>query len=215
MIASFRQSRFSLLFAALVVAVALVTLTDARAGEPILRRQHMKVEPMSPAAQEVVKKLETPIHAELKSASVDAVLHTIMNATGISVVIEDGAVDDATRAKRLNVKATNIPAHMVLFESLGALNLAVKFTDTGVLVLRPSEDELRPLRIRVSDGEDAQIFVRRAPAPAEEGSDVVFEKRIQISEDGERGGGRRKLTLKTDGAIEEGELEIELVEPQK
>lgn len=219
MIASFRKSRFSLVFAALVVAVGLVTLTDARAGEPMkIRRQHMKVEaePLSGAAQEVVQKLETPITTELKSASVDAVLHTVMNATGISVVIEDGAVDDATRAKRLNVKATNIPAHMFLFESLATLDLGIKFTDTGVLVIRAPQEE-EPLRIPAANGEEAQVFVRRASEPAAEAEDVernvTFEKRLATFIDGERSGNKRKVALRTEGTAEEATLEVELVEP--
>lgn len=215
MIASFRQSRFSLVFAALVVAVGLVTLTDAHAGEPMkVRRQHMKVEPMSAAAHEVAQKLEAPITTELKTASLDAVLHTVMNATGISVVIEDGAVDDATRAKRLNVKATNIPAHMFLFESLGTLDLAIEFTDTGVLVVRaPEDEELRP---RTANGEADRIFIRRAPHPAPpahgDERDVMFEKRVAIA--AEKGSGeKRQLTLRTEGSEEEASLEIELAEP--
>ncbi len=212
MIASFRQSRFSLLFAALVVAVGFVTLTDARANEPGQPRRMMMKETPSPAIHEVMKKLETPINTELKAASVDAVLHTIMNATGISVVIEDGAIDDATRAKRLNVTATNIPAHMFLFESLGTLDLAVKFTDTGVMVIKPSEEEGMIRMRRPAPGREDSISVRRSPEPGEPGEGVVMDRRIEVSDDGEPGGGKRKLTLTTDRG-EEGQLEIELVEP--
>lgn len=208
MIASYRQSRFSIVFAAAVAAVGLVTLTDARAEE---RRTVRMKEQVSAPIREVMQKLETPVNAELTSASLDDVLHTIMNATGASIVIADGAVDDATRAKRLNVKAKNVPAHLVLFESLGTLHLAVKLTDTGVLVLKAPDGE--EVHLRTKNGEHTKVMVRRAEAPAGT-APADIRKHVEITEDGERGGGRRKLTLKTDGAVEEGTLEVELVKEE-
>ncbi|MGZ5445900.1 MAG: M56 family metallopeptidase [Thermoanaerobaculia bacterium] len=205
MIASFRQSRFSIVFAALVVAVGLVTLTDARAGEPMKRREMKMRQPASPAVQEVMRKLETKMNAELTSASLDDVLHALMNATGVTVVLDDGAVDDATRAKRLDIKAKNVPAHLVLFESLGTLDLAVKITETGVLVLRPSADE--EMHMRAAENEATRTMVRKITAEAD--GQAGERRRVEVSEDGERGGGKRKLTFH-DGA-EEGTLEIEVV----
>lgn len=209
MIASFRQSRHSLLFAALVVAVGLLTLTDARAGEP-MKRQRMKIEG-SAAIKETMQRLETPMTVDLAAANIDAVLHAVMNATGISVVIEDGAIDDETRAKRLNVKATNVPAHLLLMESLGTFDLAVKLTDTGVVVLRePEEVVLRKIRTAES-GE--RMFMRRTQ-PSEEPGGADVEKRIEVIEEGEPGGEKRKITLRTEGEAEEGTLEISVVEKQ-
>jgi bla regulator protein BlaR1 len=212
MIASFRQSRFSLVFAALVVAVGLVTLTDARAGEPMVRRQMTK-EPASPAMLDILQKLETPISAEFESVTVDDVLHQINTATTVNITVAEGAIDDATRAKHLNVKAKNVPAHMVLFESLGTLHLAVKLTETGVLVLRAPEGE--EMRMRTPDGEgEGRVMIRRTQEePAgEPDADVIVKKIVDATEEGERGGGKRKLTLRTDHGEEEGSLEIELVE---
>ncbi|HEV7239047.1 MAG TPA: M56 family metallopeptidase [Thermoanaerobaculia bacterium] len=204
MIASFRQSRHSLLFAALVVAIGLLTLTDARAGEP-MKRQRMKVESESAAIREVMEALEKPISAEFKESGIEDILHGVMNATGISVVFEDGALDDATRAKRLNIKATNVPAHLILFESLGTLDLAVRVTETGVLVLRePEEVVLRKIR-EAENGE--RMFMRKAARSSDEP-----QERIEVIEEGERGGGKRKITLRTDGQVEEGTLEISLIE---
>lgn len=210
MIASFRQSRHSLVFAALVVAVGLLTLTDARAGEA-MKRQRMKVEAGSPAVHEVMLRLEKPMSVEFKEAGIEDVLHGVMNETGISVVIEDGTLDDATRAQRLNVKATNVPAHLVLFESLGTLHLAVRVTETGVLVLRePEEIVLRKIR----QAENGERMFLRTTHPSEEPGEAAVEKRIEVIEEGERGGGKRKITLRTDGEIEEGKLEISLVEKE-
>ena len=204
MIASFRQSRFSIVFAALVVAVGLVTLTDARAGELKVIREKMR-QPASPAVQAVMQKLETKLDAELTSASLDDVLHTIMNATGISVVIEDGAVDDATRAKRLRLSALNVPAHLVLFESLGSLGLAAKFTETGVLVqkLEPGEE----IHMRHAENEVMRTRVRRSAEEPEEGP--IVRKVIEATSDGAPGSGKRKLTLRDGDEV--GTLSIEVV----
>lgn len=207
MIASFRQSRFSLAFAALVVALGLVTLTDARAGEPMIRR-HMIKEPASPAVQELMQKLETPMTTELASASVDDVLQAVTSATGVHATIEEGAIDDATRAKRLNVKSKSIPAHLFLFESLGVLQLAVKLTDTGVLVLRAPEHE--EMHIRTHDGTKARVHVHTSAGEPE--GEAVIRKHVEIHDDGQPGGGHRKLRLRIDGAAEEGSLEISLVD---
>jgi hypothetical protein len=204
MIASYRQSRFSIVFAAAVAAVGLVTLTDARAGE---RRVVRVKEEASAPIKEVLQKLETPVNAELTSASIDEVLHTIMNATGASIVVADGAIDDATRAKRLNVKSKNVPAHIVLFESLGTLHLAVKFTDTGVVVTKELEGE--EVLMRTAGPEKTKVRVLRADVPPGIAPGDM-RKHVDIIADGERGSGRRTVTIKTDGTAE-GELEVELV----
>jgi len=202
MIASFRQSRHSLLFATLVVAVGLLTLTDARAGEP-MQRQRMKVED-SPAIKETMQRLETPMTVDLTAANIDAVLHAVMNATGISVVLQDGAVDDATRAKHLNIKSTTIPAHLLLMESLGTLDLAVKLTDTGVVVMRVPREQMR---LRAKEGGETAVMMRRSEGV--EGGVV----RLEVSEEGEPGRGRRTLRIH-NGEVEEGKLEIELIEKE-
>ena len=224
MIASFRQSRFSLVFAALVVAVGLVTLTDARAGEPMIRRQ-MSKEPASPAMLDILQKLETPISAEFESVTIDDVLHQITTATAVNITVAEGAIDDATRGKHLNIKARNIPAHMVLVESLGTLHLTVKISETGAVVLRaPEGEEMRmrtpngeEMRLRTPEGDgDGRVMIRRTQEEPAGNPDanVIVQKIVDASVEGEGGSGKRKLTLRTDHGEEEGSLEIELVEKQ-
>ncbi|HEX6094873.1 MAG TPA: M56 family metallopeptidase [Thermoanaerobaculia bacterium] len=205
MIASFRQNRFSIVFPALVVAVGLATLTDARAGEPALRRHVSVFKEASPAIKETMQKLEVPMTADLSAASVDDVLNAVMNATGASVVVADGALDDATRAKRLNVKAKNVPAHLVLFESVGTLHLGVKFTDKGVLVFRAEEGE-GEIHMRKAEHEATRVRVHKA-----EGAASPDDTIIRIIESSERTDGKRRLTLHGIPG-QEGELEIELVD---
>ena len=211
MIASFRQSRFSIVFAAAVAAVGLVTLTDASAGERV-RVHHIK-ETASPALKDVLQKLEVPVNAELSNASLDEVLHTVMNATGSTITVAEGAVDDATRAKRLNLKAKNTPAHIVLVESLHTLKLAVKFTDAGIVVVRVTGDE-GDRAMRIAENEAVRVRVLKtdggapAPPPAPDG-DRIVRRHVAVSKDGD--GEKRRLTVKIGDAAEEGTFEVELV----
>jgi hypothetical protein len=105
-------------FAALVAAVGFATLTDARPHEPEIKARELTMRHApSPAVQESMQKLEMMMNTELTSVSIEDVMQTIMNATGAAIAVEEGAIDDETRAKRLNVKAENVPAHLMLFES--------------------------------------------------------------------------------------------------
>jgi hypothetical protein len=87
--------------------------------------------------------------------------------------------------------------------------------ETGVLVFKPEEGEGLRMRSPESGEEPGQtrVMLRRSPdAAGEPGADVAFERKIEISEDGARGGGKRRLTLKTGGELEVGTLEIELLD---
>jgi beta-lactamase regulating signal transducer with metallopeptidase domain len=134
MIASFRnQSRYSILFAAMVLAVALATLTDARAQVVHMRTGGgQPPEGISPGAQEVMKHLDQSINIDLTSAPLDDVLHAVSNATGVNFTIAPNAVEGSPR---VTLKGTNVPAHLVMMETLSSLELAVRFTDGGVEVI--------------------------------------------------------------------------------
>jgi hypothetical protein len=164
MIATFRQSRYSLLFAIAVIAIGMVTLTDATAGE---RRmfQRIQTEPLSPAIQATLDKLETKLSIEFQSTSVPDIVNAVSNASGAIVQYEDGALTDEVRAARVSLKATDVPAHLVLLETLASVNLAARFTENGVLVEK------------IPAGE--QIFTREVPPPTD-ADDGVPKDRIMI-----------------------------------
>ena len=189
MIAAFKQSRSSILFAALVAAVVMTTFTDARAGEKRKIVRHMTLEAPSAAAQENIQRLEQNMSVDLRSASVRDVLNAIANATGVSGTIAEGALEGDPR---VNVRGTNVPAHVVLFETMSALDLAVKFTDAGVEIV--SAPEIAPEGMK-------ERFVIRAPHAAEDGDKE--RKRVEIQVKGEDG----KRTVSINGG--EGTLEIE------
>ncbi|HYC88384.1 MAG TPA: M56 family metallopeptidase [Thermoanaerobaculia bacterium] len=209
MIASFKQPRYSVLFAAMVVAVGLVTLTDAQAHEP--RVMHFKTgAPLSPEAHAIVQSLEKPVTLDLKSASVHDALFAITNATGVNFTITDGAVDSALR---LNIQGETIPAHMVLLETSSAAGLAVKFTDTGVEILKaPAELERHP------HGEgDRVMFMRKIegaggepPAmPLREPGQRPLRFAIEAEHDGSSD--VRKVTLRDEDGQTTGTLRIEVL----
>lgn len=147
MIAGFRpQSRHSLLFAAVLTVFALMTLTDAVAGERVMHRKiAMKAD--SPEAQAVVKQLETPMHLQLTKATIEEVTRAVTQQTGVAVTFAEGALASVGSAT-LTLNAGNIPAHMLLIQSLSALDLAVHFDASGAQVQKLPEGAAKT-RMRV------------------------------------------------------------------
>jgi hypothetical protein len=212
MIASFKQPRYSVLFAAMVVAVGLVTLTDAQAHEPQV--MHFRTHgPLSPEATAVMQTLEKPISIDLRATSVADTLRALSTATGVSVTLADGVADPALR---LNVKGENIPAHMILMESTSAAGLGVKFTDSGVEIIKAPEE--LEAHIRAGDGERV-MFMRtidgdghglplRDPAAMDTRRKAI-EATIDQGEDGTSA--KRKVTLRGEDGQTEGTLEVEVL----
>jgi beta-lactamase regulating signal transducer with metallopeptidase domain len=208
MIASFKQPRYSVLFAAMVVAVGLVTLTDAQAHEP--RVVHFKSgAPLSPEAHAIVQSLEKPISLDLKSVSVNDALFAITNATGVNFTIADGAADPALR---LNLLGETMPAHMVLMETASAAGLAVKFTDTGVELLKEPEELERLPR---GDG-DRVMFMRKIDGDGEPHAVPLREpgqRHLRLFVEAEHDGtsGVRKVTLRGEDGQTTGTLRVEVL----
>jgi bla regulator protein blaR1 len=226
MIATFRnRSRYSLLFGAATLAVALVTLTDARAGERhVFRRQ---LQPMSAEASAYMKQLEVRMTLDLVSASVDQVLGAISARTGVS--IDASGIDAETRAARLTLKAADLPAHLLLTETLASLDLTVEFTATGAVVKKAEAHEdftdLIPAHGTGSaQGERHVIFINKngdvdVDVPHIDPDDIVVEKdrvvikRIDIrkhDDEAAAGVSRRKLKIHGENGAPAGTLEIEV-----
>ncbi|HVG23783.1 MAG TPA: M56 family metallopeptidase [Thermoanaerobaculia bacterium] len=212
MIASFKQPRYSVLFAAMVIAVGLVTLTDAQAHEPKVMRLHKTLSADTPG----VKELERPISIDLRSASVADALRAIANAAGVQATLAEGAADPN---QRLNVKGANIPAHIVLIETMAAAGLAVKFSETGIEVIKAEAEE--PF-VRAGGGE--RVMVRRR-TPDSEHQLPVSELRTRTAGDGETGerrqfrieasidatSAKRTITVSDADGQNSGTLEVEVV----
>ncbi|HEX6085046.1 MAG TPA: M56 family metallopeptidase [Thermoanaerobaculia bacterium] len=212
MIASFKQPRYSILFAALVVAVGLVTLTDAQAHEPQV--MHFKTAaPLSPEAHAIVQSLMKPMSVDLVSANVDVTLASITSATGVRFTVAGGAADPALR---MNIKAENVPAHMVLIESMSAAGLAVKFTDTGVEILEesavhervPHGDGERVMIMRKIDGGGDHPLPLRAPAHVRGDGD---RRQFSVLVDADASKDVRNVTLRSEDGATTGTMRIEVV----
>lgn len=236
MITAFRSDNRGAIWLALVSLLAVVTLTDARAGETQVTHLRMH----GPDAA-LAGRFEQIIDIDLASASIEDVMHAISNRTGASITFAEGALDDATRNARLTLKAEKIPAHLVLLETLGAFDLAVRFTESGAEVMKAPEGH-GPIRLRVvgdasdgdkveqriivrkkkGDADDEEIFIRRHGATgAEAGSEIkaateahVTRKRIEVkahAEDAGDGVTRRKVTYRGgEEGQAEGKLELEI-----
>ena len=224
MIASFKQPRYSILFAVALFAVGFVTLTDARAHEQ-KRMEFKRV--LSGEAGAIIERLDTKIGVDVRSASVQDAVLAIANSAGITVTFAEGAVDAATR---VSVKGENIAAHLALMETLSSVGLGVKFTDTGIEVIK--EDALH---IRTGDGErvmimrkhgDAdhpieatdgeRVIIRRKHADADQATlegKTAVRKRVEVQATAEKtadGTTRTKFTVSSDDGSPAGTLEIEV-----
>jgi beta-lactamase regulating signal transducer with metallopeptidase domain len=221
MIATFRSESKRAIWMALVLAIAAVSLTDATAGE----QQFFKIlkEGLSPETEAVMKTFEQKLTFELTGASIEEVLHAVSNKTGITISVAPDAIDDAARAAKFDLKADTIPAHIVLLESLGALDLAVRIDENGARVERLPEGAEPRIALRAAaPGEAADIVTFRhrpvAGEAAEAGEKVVFEKRIHMKDDAdmndlEAGDGvtRRKVTLRgSEGGQAEGTFQLDV-----
>lgn len=215
MIASFKQPRYSILFAALTLAVGLVTLTDAKAHDRQMIRMHKTV---SAEAGAIMETLERPISIDLRSASVPDTAAALSTATGVSITIAEGAADPALR---LNIKGENLPAHIVIMEAMSAAGLAVKFTETGVTAVKETEEHARV--IVGGGGEQERVMIRRKSDDAAE--EEVSRMRVarhdaepgarrisieaKVTDDGVSS--KRHVTLKDENGVTTGTLEVEVV----
>ena len=210
MIASFRrQSRNSILFAGAISLMALATLTDASAGEVRQFVRHIGPgEALSPVAHEQILKLEQNVSLTLNAASLQDVLTTISAATGVNAVVAAGALEGDPR---LNITAENVPAHIVLMETLSTLKLAAKFTDAGVEVVKQPEPRIR---IEGVPGEERRFFIRKADDPAHAPhvtGDVVKQIHVSAERHAEGEDGKVRVTINTGDDKPAGKLEIDLI----
>lgn len=208
MIATFRkQSRSSVVFAAMVALVALVTLTDANAGENVIRARHFESRPMSDADHAQIVRLEQRMNLEFRAASLQDILSALTNATGVNAKIAD---DIATsELPRINVKAENLPAHVLLMETLSTFKLAAKFTEAGVEAVK---EPVRTTLIERAPGEDRVVFIRPAGDPSHAPAGEIrmqFQKKIDGTSGDEAG--KVSLTVRSGDGGPEGKLEIEVV----
>jgi beta-lactamase regulating signal transducer with metallopeptidase domain len=209
MIATFRKSRHSLAFGLAVLAISIVTLTDATAGE---RRMlpRIQVEPLSPGTQATIEKLEKAISAEVQSGAVEDIALTLSNATGVAIQFEDGALTDEVRAARVSIKAKDVPAHLILVETLASVNLAVRFNDNGVSV-EPIPAGERMLPRTLPPSAEARQGHRRVMVMPRDKLAVAGSGTIRVMTPDASGDGR---TFHVKGENENGAFELEVKREQ-
>ena len=137
MITSFRNpSRYALLFFALLLGLAVVSLTDANAGD---RHPMMKKMKLSPAASATMARLDATVALDLQNASLAELFNAISNQTGVAIAFAPELVNDPVQQARINLKSSAVPAHLVMMETLTSVGLMCEPGENG-LVVKKSDD---------------------------------------------------------------------------
>jgi len=217
MIATFRNTRTAIWSAALVAVFAVVTLTDAQAGG---RRLIRAVGPMSPEEKATVERLNQTVTAELREASLDDILFSVTKWTGVTFKVADGAIDDRTREARIDMTAKNIPAHVVVIETLSSLGLGIDFKNGATIVKTPARGERFMKRIDAPGPEagvvkEDVIFIRKADDAAHDEDSFELPELparglVDVEATSENGVIRRKVTFRESKDQPEGTLDLEV-----
>jgi hypothetical protein len=211
MIASFRnRTRFTALLAATVALVGFIGLTDASAGGV----HHKVMKDLDPAAMANAERLHERISVDVTDASLADFLSAVSNAAGVVITQSpDLATSDAQKA-RFTVKAEQVPAHLVLMESLVHFQLAPKPTASGVeiaagghrvMVLHGPEHHEKDVIITNGDHAEAEHVIRVLEGEAGEEAMVLAEGEVHAADGKQRVIIRKEL--KKDGeATEDAEV---------
>lgn len=177
MIATFQnRKRFSALFLAAAALIGLVALTDASAGERLIKRT------LDPAAHAMAEKAHERISLNLTAASLNELLAAVSAQTGVTITQAPEVASSRAAKSKFSVTATNTPAHVILMESLMPFDLMPKPDANGIT-------------IGSMEG-DARVMVRHgAVAPASEPSGEVNEEvEIRVGPSG-HGDERREVVV--------------------
>lgn len=174
MIATFRnRTRFSILFLAATAFVGSVALTDAKAGQRIMKS-------LDPASHATVEKLHQKVSIDLTGASIGELLSGVSSSSGVVITQSPDVASSRAQSARFTVKAVNTPAHLVLMESLMPFGLAPKPEANGVSIVKA---EACAMKIhRGLPGEDGEKKVVRMIAvekgEGNESTDVPAERKV-------------------------------------
>ena len=172
MIATFRkESRRAAWFAVAVIAIALATLTDASAGERGTRKRVM----LHKSPQHVyIQQLEGVMSTQFASASVEDIVRSVSSSSGVTIKFADGVLTDEIRNARIKLEAKDIPAHVVLAETLASFGLAIEPGDDGVVSIVKAPEERH---FELEEGEKTEVRVMRKAH--DEAAASASEKRVR------------------------------------
>lgn len=188
MIASFKnRSRFSILFLALVAAVAGFGLTDASGGE------RLKLKKLDPAAAQTMDRLDQRLTFDLKNASLGELLNTVSNKTGVAVTQAPEVATSAAQQARFTLHVENVPAHAVLIETLMPFKLGPEPDANGVTIGRGVGCQMIVDEDVADDGVIGKKIERRIETDTNSNS---TDKRVIV-----RATGSAECKLKADGSM--------------
>lgn len=226
MIATFRSESRRALWIALVATLSIVSLTDATAGD---HRRVVHFERLSPEAEAVMRQLDAHVSVVLTSVPLSELTNVVSNASGVTITAAEDAMDASVRDARFTLKAENVPAHIVLMESLSAVGLGVQFSATGAQIVKQETGVpgavpfIRPAP-HAANGKDRVVFFEKhvaksgdgaiepAPAIAPPDGDVKLRRHIDVQVDKASDGvTRRKVTFRgSEGGQVDGTFELEV-----
>lgn len=194
MIATFQKhSRKSLAFAAMLLMIGAVSLTEAQTPEaPKVRvfKSH------APEASPTIERLDASISLDLAQVSIEDVFNAISNRTGVNVRIAPELIPTIGTMDRLTLKADNVPAHMALIHAASAVGLAVDFDADGAVVTKSDGSHPRVMFLG-KDGEAMNVMPEVIAADGSkprmifvgkegDGKEVKHEvRRVVVNGDGE------------------------------
>lgn len=155
MIASFRsRARMTAILFLTVAAVGVVGLTDAEAGDGHQKKHLTMMKKIDPAALGTAEKLHGQISFETTGASFGELLTAVSNAAGVVITQSPDVATLPVQQARFTMKADNVPAHLVLMESLRSFHLTATPTAEGILIEKADEDtHMRHAQVMVMHGE--------------------------------------------------------------
>ncbi len=226
MIATFRnESRRAAWFAVAVAAIALVTLTDAKAGE---RKKVMLHH--GPGSHAFVEQLGGIMSTQFASASVEDIVSAVSISTGVAIRFADGALTDEVRRARIKLEAKDIPAHVVLAETLASFDLGIRPGQDGVVSIDKVPEGHREMRLRhmagpdgasdrvvviegdhleMKEGENTEIRIMRKARDAASEGKIRRTIEVEAQETSTDGVIRRKVKFTGENDVQ-GSLEIEV-----
>ncbi len=172
MIATFQKhSRKSVLFAAMILMIGAVSLTEAQTKVRVMKMD-------SPDAHATFERLDQKITLEMAQVSVEEVFNAISNQTGVRVSLAPELAASIGTLDRVTIKAGNMPAHLVLIQAAASVGLAVDPNADGAVVSKSDGASPRVMVLqRNGEGIDKETDVLR----------ILKESGVEGAVDGEEG----------------------------
>lgn len=235
MISSFQKRRRSAaLYIGAVAFIGTVAFTDANGSE----QRVIKKMNLDPAAAESIGKLEQRVSVDLTNASFGELLNTVAANTGTAITQSPEIASSPVQQARFTLSATNVPAHLLLMQTLTPFDLSAEPNANGAEITKGAgcgKMSHREIDVTTEDGKTKRKVIHIHTKDEAAGRDGkkhdrklhkaragAVEHRVmvramakgecELSADGKL---HRELTVKVDenGTVSEGKLQLDIDAP--